>query len=141
MDTGAWRALLTEFGIGIPAGIEQNENRADLVLIRNLKKYLHAFAESCRILLPKKVVKKNAHGIQADRLGPAELQVNAFRIERVRLPHFEFVDGRRGNVIAAHKPGLFGVPVRGLFSLHLGKCWGDCPCAPLRQTSPSARTA
>jgi len=35
------------------------------------------------------------------------------RIEGVRLPHFQFIDGRSGDVVAADEPRLLGVPVVG----------------------------
>jgi hypothetical protein len=85
------------------------------VLIRNLKKYFDAFLKALGILLPGKIMKKNTHGVQANRFCPTKLKINPLRIERLGLPHFEFVDSRSGNVVAADEPRLFGVLFGSLF--------------------------
>ena len=46
--------------------------------------------------------------------GPAELAVDRLGIERVGLPHFELVDRRAGEEVAADEPGLGVVPLVGL---------------------------
>jgi hypothetical protein len=80
------------------------------VLIRNLKNYFDAFLKAQGILLPGKIMKKNTRRVQANRFCPTELKIDPFRIERLGLPHFEFVDSRSGNVVAADEPRLLGVP-------------------------------
>ena len=55
-------------------------------------------------------MEKNAHGVHAERLSPAEFGINARGIESVGLPHFELVDGVGGDVVAADEPGLLVVP-------------------------------
>lgn len=41
----------------------------------------------------------------------AQPSSRSMRWGRFRLPHFEFVDCCRGNVVAAHEPRLVRVPV------------------------------
>jgi hypothetical protein len=85
------------------------------VLIRNLKKYFDAFLKALGILLPGKIMEKNTHRVQANRFCPTKFKINPLRIERLGLPHFEFVDSRSGNVVAADEPRLLGVPFGTLF--------------------------
>jgi hypothetical protein len=85
------------------------------VFIRDLKKCLYAFLKALGILPPRKIMKENAHRVQANRFGPTEFKINSLRIERIGLPHFEFVDSRGGNVVATHEPRLLGVPFGSLF--------------------------
>src|ERR1700683_4448523 len=116
MNSGRGRALLSETRIRIPDGIEEDEERADIMLRGNLKESVHAFLEAFWILLPEEIVEEDAHGVHAERFGPAKLEINASGIEGVRLPHFDIVDRRGGNVIAADQPGLAGAPIGcGLF--------------------------
>ena len=61
------------------------------------------------------------------RSGPAEFLIDAFGIEGVGLPHLEFVDGVRRDVVAADEPGLLGVPV--LRSLLSRGRWVRAACA------------
>jgi hypothetical protein len=63
------------------------------------------------ILLPRQVVQKHPHCRHPETLGPAELLFDRLRIERLGLPHLEFVDRRGRNVVAADQPRLLGVPV------------------------------
>src|SRR5207245_10341405 len=69
-------------------------------------------------------MEKHPHGIETDGFGPAKFNVDALWIKRIGLPHFKFVDGGSGYVVAADKPGLFGVPlVRGFFRPALCNGW------------------
>ena len=56
-------------------------------------------------------MKEYAHGVHADALGPAELHIDALRIERIGLPHFQLVDCRGRDVVRAYQPPLLCVPV------------------------------
>jgi hypothetical protein len=87
------------------------------MFLRDAQENVEALFESLGILLPEQVVQKDAHGVQAQGLRPAELLVYALGIESIRLPRFKFVYGRGWNVVAADEPGLMCVPiVRSLFS-------------------------
>ena len=102
--------LGTELRVRLPAGIEENEERADVVFRGDGEEDVDSITKAFGILLPKEVVEEDAHGVHAEALGPAELEVDAFGIEGVGLPHFELIDGVGGNVVAADKPGLMSVP-------------------------------
>ena len=60
--------------------------------------------------MPRQIVQENAHGVEAQRFGPAEFQIDALGIEGFRLPHLQFVDGGGGDVVAADQKGLVLVP-------------------------------
>src|ERR1700722_9321657 len=103
--------LLSELWIRIPAGVEQHEERLDVVPICNRKKSINPLGETNRVLLPKKIVKKDANRIQANRLRPSEFFVDLSRIECFGLPHFQLIDCGRRNVVASHKPRFLRVPM------------------------------
>src|SRR5467141_1083067 len=113
VDAGARVTLLAELRIRVPAGIEQNKKRFDVVFRRDLEKGIDTLAKSFRVLLPRKIMEKNAHGVEADGLCPAKLEVDALGIEGICLPHLEFIDCSRGNVVAPHEPRLLCVPIVG----------------------------
>jgi hypothetical protein len=113
MDAGARLALLAEMWIRIPTGIEENEEDADVVLRSDGEKRVDTLLKAGGVLLPKQIVEENTHGVEAERLGPAEFEFDAFWIEGVRLPHFELVDGSGGNVVAADEPRLVRIPIVG----------------------------
>src|SRR5258707_10974637 len=81
VNAGARVVLLAELWIGVPAGIEQNEERFDVVLRRNLEKGINALAKPFRVLLPSQIMKKTAHGVEADGLCPTEFEIDALGIE------------------------------------------------------------
>ena len=127
MDTGAGIALLAELRVGIPAGIKKHKEDADVVFVGNGEECVDAVLETGGVLLPEKVVEKDAHGVEADGLGPAEFEINALGIERVGLPHFELVDGGGGDEVAANEPRLLSVPIVGaLLGPKGGLSQGEC---------------
>jgi hypothetical protein len=107
----AWFTLLSKPRIGIPTGIEQNEKGFDVMPVCNLQERIDALLKPLGVLLPKKVVQKHAHGVEADGFGPAELQVNALWVKRIGLPHFQLVDGIGMYVVSAYEPRLLLVPL------------------------------
>jgi hypothetical protein len=68
--TGSGFALASEPGIGIPAGIEQHEERLDVVSRGDVEKAADSFAKACRILLPRQVVQEHRHRLHAESFGP-----------------------------------------------------------------------
>ena len=70
-----------------------------------VKKLVDALLEALWILLPQQIVQEDAHGVHAQRFRPAQFLVDLLRIERVRLPHLQFVDGGGGNVVAPTSQG------------------------------------
>ena len=102
--------LRAEFGVGIPAGIEEDEEGADMMFRRDGEEDADTVTEAVGVLLPDQVVKEDAHGVHAEGFGPAQLEVDAFGVEGFGLPHLELIDGVGGDVVAADEPGLMGVP-------------------------------
>ena len=102
--------LNSEFRVWIPARIKQHEERPDVMSEANLQKLIDAFFEAIRILLPYQVVQEYAHRIHPEALRPTQFPVDLRRVEALRLPHLEFVDGICRNVVAANQPGLLLIP-------------------------------
>src|SRR5215468_5700035 len=106
--------LRTEVRTGIPDGIEQHKQSADVVARGDLEECVDALAEAGGVLLPQQIVQEDAHRVHADGFRPTELEVDPLRIESVRLPHLELIDRGRGNVVGTEDPGLSRIPVTGL---------------------------
>ena len=79
------------------------------------EKLVDPLLEAFRVLLPQQIVQEDAHGVHAQAFGPAEFLVDLLRIEGVRLPHLQLVDGAGRNVVRAHQPRLLLIPGVGLF--------------------------
>lgn len=103
-----------EPGIGIPAAVEQHEQRADAVRVRDRQERVDAALEAFGILDPELVVEEHAHRVHPDPLGEAEFVIDPLGIPGRRLPHLELVDRGGGGVVRAHQPGLPRVPGLGL---------------------------
>ena len=87
--------------IGIPNRIEEYKDRFDLVPRSDSEELIEATLKTFGVLLPKQVVKIDAHRIHAQTLGPPEFKIDPLRVERVSLPHLQLVNGARGVVVAA----------------------------------------
>ncbi len=118
--------LFAEVRIRIPTGIEQDEKRLDVVFVCNLKENLNTLLETLRVLLPRKVVEKHSHSVEADGFGPAQFHIDSLCVERIGLPHFQFVDGGGWDVVASNEPGLPGVPIRGGLFCPAMRRWRLC---------------
>jgi len=70
--------------------------------------------EALGILLPQQVMEKDAHGVHAHGLCPAEFALDAGGIKRLRLPHLQLVDRGGRRVVGADQPSLLLAPGRGL---------------------------
>src|SRR3974390_2629256 len=81
---------------------------------RDGEERIDALLKALRVLLPQKVVEEDAHGVQADALGPTQFAVDGGLIEGVGLPHLEFVDRSGGEEVCADGPWLLRIPVVGL---------------------------
>ena len=51
------------------------------------------------------IVQEDAHGVHAETLRPAELDIYPLWVEGGGLPHLELVDGVGGDVVAAKTQG------------------------------------
>ena len=115
MDAGDGRVLRTEVRSGLPAGVEQDEDGADVMPTGDGEKGVEALLEAGRILAPELVLEEDAGGVHADGLGEAKLFVVQGGVEGGGLEHLELVDGVRRDVVGADEPGLPGVPLVGAF--------------------------
>src|ERR1700730_778733 len=86
-----------------------------MVLVGNLQKSVNPRPETLGVLLPREIVQKNAHGVEANRFGPPEFKIDSLGVKRIRLPHLKLVDSGRRDVVAANPPGLLAVPIVGCF--------------------------
>src|ERR1700682_3001338 len=122
-----WLVLRAELRIGVPAGIEENQEWFDAMLCRNTEKCIDTMTETCWVLLPRQIVEEYAHGVEAKRFGPPTFGIYALGIKCVRLPHLQLVDCVCSNIVAADKPRLPAVPIIGTFfspalGLRLRRC-------------------
>src|SRR5439155_1493842 len=93
VNTGNRCVLLSRGWRGIPAGIEEDEQGADMTLSGEFQELIEALTISHRSFLPHQIMEEYTHGSHAQTLGPAEFKIDAVGIERFRLPHFELVNG------------------------------------------------
>ncbi len=106
--------LRTEVRIGLPAGVEEDQQGFDVVLRGDGEEGVETPFEALGILLPELVLQEDAHGVHADALGHAELFVVQTRVEGGCLKHLELVDGVGRDVVGANEPGLLLIPGVGL---------------------------
>ena len=114
MHAGDGRMLGAEPGVRIPAGVEEHEDRPDMMAGGDGKEGVHALLEAFGVLLPHQVVQKDPHGVHPDGFGPAQFAVDGGGVEAFGLPHLQLVDGRRGQKVGANGPGLLRIPCVGL---------------------------
>ncbi len=119
--------LDTQLRVRVPARIEQDEDRLDVVLGGDRQKGVDALLETFRVLFPQLVMQEDAHGVHADAFGIAQFGVDFLRVEAARFPHLELVDGVLGGEVAADQPTLMAVPGIGLLGAPargVGVCGG-----------------
>ena len=114
VHAGDGRMLRAEVRVGLPAGVEEHEERADVVFRGDGEEGVEALLEAVGVLLPELVLEEDAHGVHADGFSEAELTVVDRGVEGLGLEHLEFVDGVGGDVVRADEPGLLCVPGVGL---------------------------
>jgi hypothetical protein len=115
MHAGDGRVLRAEFGVGVPAGVEEYEDGTDAVVRGDGEKFVEVLLEAFGILLPELVLQEDAHGIHADTLRHAEFFVVELRIPGCGLKHLQLIDGVGGDVVGSHQPRLLGVPLVRMF--------------------------
>src|SRR5262249_18439773 len=95
----------------IPAGVEEHKHGTNMVPRGDRQKLVNPLLETFCILLPEKVVQKDAHGVHAQAFGPSQFSLDLGRIEGCLLPHLQLVDRGLWNVVASDEPGLSRVPI------------------------------
>ena len=126
---GSGRALPTQPGERVPAGIEQHKKRLDPMARRDADELRQAGLESLAVLGPQLIVQEYPHRVESMKAGHAQLVIDASRVVGAGLKHFELIDGRRGGVVDAHQPALRLVPVVGAFGCP-APCLGGGPRRP-----------
>src|SRR5215218_5774848 len=104
MQTGNRLRLLAEVGIWVPYAVEYDKQRFNAMLVSNLQILVDTRVKTLRILTPREVVQKHAHGVHADILRVAQFAVDGGGIKRFSLPHFKLVDGGARHKIRADQP-------------------------------------
>src|SRR5262249_59410799 len=104
MDARNRRTLRSELGIRIPAGIEQDKNRTDMVLRGDGQELIDTLCEARGVLLPEEVVQKNPHGLHAHTFRPSQFLVDLIGIKSFGLPHLEFINCSGGQVVFLLSP-------------------------------------
>jgi hypothetical protein len=61
--------LRSELRTRVPAGIKQDEDSFDVVLVSDCKERIDVFSKSRRVVLSEQFVQEHAHQIHADGLG------------------------------------------------------------------------
>jgi len=105
------RMLRSKFRVRLPAGIEQHQDRSNVMLCGDGKKRVEAGLESFRILFPELILKKHTDRVHPDRLRHSQLSVIQCRVERRCLEHLQFVDGVGRDIVCANEPGLLRIPL------------------------------
>ena len=114
VDAGDGRMLWAEVRVRLPAGVEENEDGADVMARGDGEEGVEAMVEAVWVTGPELVLEEDAHGVHADGFSEAEFAVVDRGVECGGLKHFELVDGIGGNVVGADEPGLLRIPGVGL---------------------------
>jgi hypothetical protein len=85
--------LWTEFGMRVPAGIEENKDGSYMVTSSDREERINPVLESLGALFPNKIVEEDAHRVHAYAFSPTEFAVDSYRVECICLPHLKLVDG------------------------------------------------
>lgn len=105
-----WRPLPTRSGERVPAGVEQDKERFDVVSRRDGDELREPGLETGRVLGPQQVVEEDSHGVEPVKPRKAQLVVDAPGIVCAWLEHLELVDGVRGDVVCTDEPAVRLIP-------------------------------
>lgn len=119
------RALAAGFRQRVPARVEQDEQRLDVLARRDRDELREPAAETRSVGGPQLIVKEHAHGVHPDPLGHAELAGDTACVVGSRLEHLELVDRRGGDIVRAEQPALSLVPGVGAVSRPSTRRSGD----------------
>ena len=114
VHTGLGSGLLAVGRLGLPAVVEEDEQRADAVLRADAQEVVHALLEARGVVLVDHTAQEDAHGGEAELLCPSELLVDLGVVIGIAAPHLDLIDGSGGNIVAARHPGELRVPGVGL---------------------------
>src|SRR5947207_2631459 len=70
MDAGNWGMLRAEMRQRIPAGVEEDKHRTNVMARGDGQEAVEALLKAGGILLPKQIVQEDAHGVHAEGFGP-----------------------------------------------------------------------
>ncbi len=121
------RWLSSNRGIRIPAIIEENKQRPNLVLRSNLQKRRHPLLKSFRVSLISQIMEINPNRVHPNPFRPSQLPINRPRIPTLRLPHLQLVDRSRRQKVSPDNPRLLRLPLVSLFSCPLNTR-KNCSC-------------
>src|SRR5208337_4970449 len=76
VQTGNGSRLLTQMGIGIPNGVEDDEKRLDAVPVCDLQIFVDSPIKTPGILAPCQVMQEYAHGVHADALSISQIALD-----------------------------------------------------------------
>src|ERR1700722_18378382 len=110
LDAGFWRRLGPGVIAFVPAVVEEHEHGSDVMFVCDFEVLCDALFEALRVVLPREVMQKDAHAIEADVLCVAQFPVDSGGVEGGLLPHLQLIDGGRGDEVSAAEPSLCGVP-------------------------------
>ena len=111
---GNRRVLRAELVGRVPAGIEQDQQRLDVMPGGDRQEGINAFLEARRVLDPQRVMQEDPHGGHAHAFRPTQLAVDLGGVEAFGLPHLKLVDGGSIDVVGADQPLLLAIPGIGL---------------------------
>ena len=111
MNARLRRTLFAKRRKRVPAGVKEDEERFDAVVGRDGDELREPGLEPAGVLCPQLIVQEHPHGVETGGSGPAQLDMDAQRVERVRLKHLQLVDGGRGDVVGADEPALRSIPL------------------------------
>jgi hypothetical protein len=77
--------LWSQLGIWVPAGIEQHEQGANVVLRCDGEKLVETCLKAFRILLPEQIMKEYPHGVHPKRFSPTQFLVDLLWIKGLGL--------------------------------------------------------
>ena len=114
VHAGLGSGLLAVMRILGPAVVEEDEQRADAMTGADVQEVVDALLEPRGIVLINDTAQKDAHGVESELLGPAQLLVYLHRVVGILAPHLYLINSSGGSIVAPRHPGELRVPGVGL---------------------------
>src|SRR5690606_7572503 len=105
-----WRSLLAGYRKRIPAGIKEDKQWPDAVIIGQAQAMFYTGDKPRGILLVRQVMQVNAGLVHTQVSCPSQFFLDGFRTEGVFLPHLQLVDGPCRCIVGFYEPLLSGLP-------------------------------